>query len=299
MDTQTENTEDTSNDVVPEESTTEVTPTETRETPTVNERPPQSRQDRKRQRIDVEAAQKERDAIRAELERERAENARRDREIAEMRGRWEASQRQTQQQDKHAEKKTKITNLRDQAWAQMALAAKSQGEESIKYRQEYQRLMDEADDIRDEIRAEGRWEKQRGEIAAQIPNPQAQQDLAWLNANYPWLATDEDAQALADSRIKILLQKGRPMSRELAAEAITWAAQYLKRGGHTAPTNGQRQLYAGIPAGEGPGGSERPRSIKMGRDEEALARAAYSHLEPKEAYKQWAKDMLSRDNDDE
>jgi hypothetical protein len=38
----------------------------------------------------------------------------------------------------------------------------------------------------------------------------------------------------------------------------------------------------------------------MGRDEEALARAAYSHLEAKDAYKQWALDMSRRmtDNDD-
>jgi hypothetical protein len=34
--------------------------------------------------------------------------------------------------------------------------------------------------------------------------------------------------------------------------------------------------------------------VKMGRHEEALAKAAYPHLEAKDAYRQWAKEVGSR-----
>ena len=298
MDTQTETTtEDTGADVQPEEALTEVTAEPTREQPV--ERPQQSRKDRKRERVDVEAAQRERDEIRRTLEAERNERARIDRELAEMRGRLEERARTGQQQDKHAEAKSKIESLRDQAWSQLALSAQAKDPaEAARFRKEYQRLMDEADDVRDEIRANQRWEKQRGEISQAMPDPQAQAELTYLNTRFPWLADNEDAQALADSRLKILLQKGAPGNRETAVAAITWAAQQLKIGGQTAPTNGQRQLYAGVPAGEGAGGDERPRSVKMGRHEEAMARAAYPHLPAKDAYKQWARDMVESDNDE-
>lgn len=297
MDTQTETTEDTSTDVVPEEATTEVTPE--REVPreTAPERQT-TRQDRKRQRIDVEAANKERDEFRKQLESERGERERMAREFAELRGRFEERQSQGQQQDRHAETKQKINNLRTQAWAQMALAAQAKdAESSTKFRDEYQRLMDEADDLRDEMRSAARWEKQRGEIASQMPDQNTQAEVTFLNSRFPALASDTEAQIMSDARLRYLIGQGRPATRETAVEAITWAFQQLKRGGTTAPTNGQRQLYAGVPAGEGAGGDERPRSIKMGRHEEALARAAYPKLEAKEAYKQWAKDMVSQMND--
>lgn len=297
MDTQTETTEDTA-DVAVEEATTEVA-AEPRETPAAPvER--QTRRDRKRERVDVEAAHRERDEVRRQLESERSEREKMSREVAELRGRMEERERLGQQQSKSDELKVKVNTVRNQAWTMMERAATAKTpEESRQFRDEYQRLMDEADDLRDEQRDAARWEKRRGEIASSMPNPTAQADMAWLSATYPWLPSNEDAQVLADSRIKLLTQKGRPLNRETVAEAIAWAAKQLKIGGHTAATNGQRQLYAGIPSGETAGGDDRPRSIKMGRHEEALARATYPNLEAKDAYKQWARDMVERQNDDE
>ena len=90
------------------------------------------------------------------------------------------------------------------------------------------------------------------------------------------------------------------MGRDTVAEAVTWTAKVLQRGGNQTPTAGQRALYGGVSSGEGPGGGDdRPRVPPLNRDTEALARAAYPHLEARQAYKQWQKDMTARDNDDE
>jgi len=79
-------------------------------------------------------------------------------------------------------------------------------------------------------------------------------------------------------------------------EAITYAAAKLGIGGQSAPTDAQRQRYAGIPGGEGAGGGNERKTIKMDRHAEALAKAAYPHLEAKDAYRQWAKDVSQRMN---
>lgn len=296
METQTE-TETTEPEVVTEEATTDVTVEPEKKTETPERQP--NRRDRKNQRIDVESAQRERDEFKNRLEAAERRDRERERELAEVRGRLEERAAQGQQQNKHAETKSKIETLRDQAWTMMERAAMSKTpEESAKFRKEHQRLMDEADDLRDEIRAGSRWEKQRGEIGQALPDPQAQAERSFLDSRFPWLASNPKAQMYADVELKSLIAAGEPATRETAIKAITTVANYLKLGGTSSPTNGQRQLYSGVPSGEGAGGDDKPRSIRMGRHEEALARATYPQLEAREAYKQWAKDMVERQNDE-
>jgi hypothetical protein len=302
MDTQTETTE-TESEVVPEEEAREVPVEELTPVERPTAEPRQSRQERKAKRLDVESAQRERDEIKARFETEAQERQRLATELAEIRGRLQERQQQTQQIDKNEQTKSKVAELRKQAKFHLFLSAKAQDQATAdKEWDEHKRLEDEANDLRDEMRDAERWEKRRGEITQSLPNGSAQAERARIDAKFPWLEASEEAQALADARMKALLKSGRPGSRETAYEAIAWAGQKLGLGGGGgSPTNGQRQLYSGIPSGEGPGGGgDNRKTIKMGRHEEALARAAYSHLEAKDAYKQWAKDMSARmsDNDE-
>jgi hypothetical protein len=282
-----------------EEATTDVEVTAPDVDKTPVERPQQSeRKNRKAQRLDVEAAQRARDEIQKTLEAERAERQRIDRELAEMRGRLTERERSTQTQDKHAQTRDKIAALRKQAKAHLFFSAQAKDpNQSEKEWEEHQRLMDEADDLRDSMRDESRWEKRRGEIQQGV-NPEVLQEKMYFSAKFPFLEGNRRAQALADAEFSELVQGGRPANRQTMEQAITSAAKTLGLGGQSAPTESQRARYGGIPAGEGAGGGNERRTIKMGRHEEALAKAAYPQLEAKDAYKEWAKSMAARQDDE-
>lgn len=302
--TETVDTNDTP-DVTPEEATTDVEVKTGSEDKTPVDRQPTDRKSRKAQRLDVEAAERRANEFKQTLETERQERLRIDRELAEMRGRLEERQRSTQTQDKTAERQSKINQLRQQAKSHLSmsaqLAAAGRTAEADKAWDEYQRLNDEADDVRDELRDEKRWESRRAEIQQGMPDPQAAQALIGFEGQYPWLTSNKEAVETADIRLTWLVNNGRPFNRQTVNEALAWTAKQMALGGHSAPSDQQRRLYGGVPGGEGPGsGGEGPKTIKMGRHEEALARAAYPQLEAKDAYKQWAKDISARnaDNDD-
>jgi hypothetical protein len=285
----------------PEEATTDVEVTAPDPERTPVERPQQSdRKNRKAQRLDVEAAERRAQEIQKTLESERAERQRMDRELAEMRGRLTERERASQGDDKHAKTRDQIAALRKQAKAHLFFSAKATDpNQADKEWEEHQRLMDEADDLRDSMRDESRWEKRRGEIQQQLPNQAHQQAIIGHETQFPWLLNNQEAIETADVRLTYLLNKGAEMNRQTVASALAWTAQKMGLGGHTPPTESQRARYGGIPAGEGAGGGNERRTIKMGRHEEALAKAAYPQLEAKDAFKQWAKDVAARQGDNE
>ena len=300
METNTE-TVDTSDstDVVPEEATTsvEVSTTPPEDKPT-GDRQPTDRKSRKAQRLDVEAAERRAKEWEQQLAQERQERQRMDRELAEMRGQLTARQQQAQTQDRTQERQTRIADLRRQAKSQLGLSAQlataGRTAEADKAWDEYQRLNDEADDVRDEMRDEKRWESRRNELQQNAPNPQAAQALVGHETAFPWLTTNQEAINMADTRLTYLINAGRPFNRQTVIESLAWTAKAMGLGGHSAPSDQQRQRYNGVPGGEGPGNGEGPKTIKMGRHEEAMARAAYPHLEARDAYRQWAKDIAAR-----
>lgn len=302
MDTATESV-DTTEDVSPEPEAAdvEVPAQEPDEQKTPVERPQQStRQARKQQRIDVEAAQRQAAEVRQQLEMERIERTRMAQELAEVRAHVEAGQRQSQTQSRAEQAKSKITQLRDQAWMHMERAAVAKDAQSALHeRQEYQRLMDEAEDTRREIWAEQERERIKAQMWERAADPALLEEKMYLSSRYPELETNVELRSLADGRFNALVTKGRQPSRQLMEEAITYAAAKLGIGGQSAPTDAQRQRYAGIPGGEGAGGGNERRTIKMGRHEEAMAKAAYPQLEAKDAFRQWAKDVAARLSDED
>jgi hypothetical protein len=288
----------------PEEATTDVEVTAPDVDKTPVERPQSSdRKSRKAQRLDVEAALKAREEIQKTLEAERAERQRIDRELAEMRGRLTERERSTQTQDKHAQTRDKIAALRKQAKAHLFFSAQAKDPtQSEKEWEEHQRLMDEADDLRDSMRDESRWEKRRGEIQQTGVDPGLIQEKMYFAAKFPFLDGNRRVQALADAEFSELVQGGRPANRQTMEQAITSAAKTLGLGGQSQPTESQRARYGGVPAGEGAAGGNEPRKIRVGRQEDALAKAAMNvinpHLDSKAAVKEWAR-LMARNEDDE
>lgn len=298
MDTQTETSETEAPDVEPVEATEDVqVPADVDKTPV--ERPVSDRQSRKAKRLDVEAAERRAQEFQQTLERERAEGVRRDREIAEMRGRLEERQRQTQTQDKHAETKSKIADLRKQAKAHLFFSSQAKDQAAAeKEWDDHQRLTDEANRLMWKMDSESEWENRRGEFSQQIPDQGMLQERNYIATKYPWVESSIEGRSLADGKYTALVNGGSPQGRQTMEVALTWAAKTLGLGGNGAgPSDHQRRLYSGVPGGEGAGGGgDGAKTIRVGRHEEAMAKAAYPHLEAKDAVKQWAKDVSARIN---
>lgn len=302
MDTQTETVETEPTDVDTVEATTDVEiPSGEQEAKTPVDRPATGdRKSRKQARLDVEAADKRANEVQQELQRERAEGQRRDRELAEMRGRLEERERRGENVDKQTDTVKKIGELRKQARAQLYFASRAGDEAAAeKAWAEHDRLNDEANDLRDELRDAPRWEKRRGELAQNMPNPAVAATLSGHETQFPWLLSNQEAVSRADAELTRLVQSGHPFNRQTAVMALAWTAKAMGLGGHTPPTSAQRAAYGGVPGGEGAGGGGGPRTIKMGRHEEAMAKAAYPQLEAKDAFKQWAKDIAARTGGDD
>lgn len=302
MDTATETVETGDEEVAIEPATqdVEVTPSEPAEQTPTDKPVPIDRKSRKQARLDVEAAEKRATEFQSQLSQERAEGARRDREIAEMRGQLAERARHGENVNQQTEALKKIGELRRQARSHLFFAAQTKDDSAAERAwSEHDRLNDEANDLRDELRDGERWAKRRGEIQQSMPNPAAAQAMMGHETQFPWLLSNQEAVSRADSELTRLVNMGHPFNRQTAVMALTWTAKAMGLGGHSVPSEAQRARYGGIPGGEGPGSGNTPRTIKMGRHEEALAKAAYPQLEAKDAYKQWAKDVSARTATDE
>ena len=71
---------------------------------------------------------------------------------------------------------------------------------------------------------------------------------------FPWLATDADAEALTNAKLRTLLEGGAPKTIATIRKAATEVAKRLGIGGRQAPTDRQRQAFTGTRGGEGGGG---------------------------------------------
>lgn len=249
--------------------------------------------------IAKEAAERERDEYRRRLE----ETENRTRELQQ---RWEQHQQQTQAQSTNAQKTERIQTLRRQARQSLALSAQTKGEEAERYWNEYERLNDEANDIRIEMRQEEDWKKRQSEIQQSIPNQELIQERQYLSARFPWVETSVEGRGLADARFNTLTRPvtqggmGRPATRETMIEALTYAAKTLRLGGQSAPTEASRQRYTGFAQRDGEAddgaasGAMSPEEVENNLAYKRLALGAYPQLEPKQAFAKWAREIGSK-----
>lgn len=236
------------------------------------------------------AAERERDELRQRVAA--AEQAAQD-----VQRRLEERERQSQTSNETTQKRDKINALRRQAKTHLAMSAQLKGAEAEKEWDEFQRLNDEADDLRDELRDADRWEKRKSEITGQLPNQGLIEEKQYLQARYPWLSTNVEGRSLADGRFQALVANGRPPTRQTMEEAITYAAKILRLGGNGAPNPASRNAYVGTGQrdGEGDGGGSSGTmtadDVKGNLSLKRMALGAYPQLDPEQAYVKFAKEI--------
>lgn len=302
METNTETTESTeSTETVEPESTDDSGGSNGAEASSTDS-PPQktNRQSRKQARIDVEAAIAKQAAAERELGELKGRYSGLESQFNELRQQIERDKHQAQQSNATNEAKSKIASLRQQARNYLVQSAQSKDPaEAQRLLDKHDELSDQANDLRDEMRDSERWEKRKGEISGQMPNSAVMGEVMYFSAKYPWLDSNVKAQKMARAHFEDLVEGGRQASRATMEEAVTWAAKVLGIGGtngHASPA--QRARYGGVSSGEGAGGGGgNSGDIPMTRENEAMALAAYRHLEPAKAIAQWKRDMAARRKD--
>jgi hypothetical protein len=212
--------------------------------------------------------------------------------------RIEERERQSQTSNQAAQAKERIAAIRRQAKTQLAMSAQAKDPaQAEKYWDEFQRLNDEADDLRDELRDADRWEKRKGEIAGSLPNQGLIEEKQYFQAKYPWVATNVEGRSLADGRFAALVQAGRPPTRQTMEEAITYAAKILRLGGNGTQNPASRNAYVGMGQrdgegdGGGTGGSMTADDVKNNLALKRMALQIYNNLDEQQAYAKFAKEI--------
>lgn len=227
-----------------------------------------------------------------------------ERQFTEFRQQIERDKQQAQQSNASTETRTRISSLRQQArnYLMQAAQAKDNNELAQRLIDKHDELMDEADDLRAEMREEGRWEKRKGEFQQQGPSAEMMGEQMYFLSKYPWLDGNVEAQKMIRARFDSLVESGkRQPSRATMEEATTAIAKMLGLGGRQpGPSDRSRQVYAGTGHGDGEQ-DDSPSSGSMSADEventrglRKLALLAYPDLEPRQAYAKFAKNEGSR-----
>jgi hypothetical protein len=214
----------------------------------------------------------------------------------EVRARLEERERTSQTNSKAEQTMNRVKSLRQQAKDQIVLAASLKGSEASAAWDKHQELMDEAEDLRRELWAEGERQRLKGELQQNAPNPHAAQALVGHDVQYPWLTSNPEAVSMADTRLTYLINSGRPFNRQTVVEALAWTAKALRLGGH-APSDASRQRYIGTGQRDGAGddgASNGTMTVEDVRNNLGLRRMAlslYNNLDEQQAYAKFAKEI--------
>lgn len=249
--------------------------------------PKPPRRERRVNKIQEEREARERAEAEARDYRER--HTRLEQTVSEMRG-YLAAQAQRTQQDPNASIDKRIEALEDEAdnhlerAAQYAVAKDTAGQR--REMRAYNAKLREATVLAYEARSKPELEQRFQQMQQNMPDPALQSIHAQALQEFPWLSTDQDAEALANEKLRRLIQSGKPKTLATIREACTDTAKRLGIGGRQAPTQQQRQRFTGVPGGEGAGGGggDAKGEPEYNRTNRALAAKAFPALEGK---KQW------------
>lgn len=215
--------------------------------------------------------------------------------------RLEERERSSQTQSESQKNQARITQLRGQAKSHLGLsgqyAAAGRTADADREWAEFERLNDEANDIRNEMKDAERWEKRKGEIAGQLPNQGLMEEKQYIQAKYPWVATSHEGRSLADGRFAALVANGRPPTRQTMEEAITYAAKMLRLGGGGTQSPASRNAYVGVGGrdgegdGGGTGGTMTAEDVRNNLGLKRMALSLYNNLDEQQAYAKFAKDI--------
>lgn len=262
---------------------------------------PPERPDRKTRRGEWLRETKDRaakaDSLEKQLGEERLQRERIDRELAELRGRQQASDQFRQQSPAADPYEGRLKELKTKA--QMHLSASAQAKDPATAQREldaYHEALDAASDVR----AERMFDKRKGEFTANQPDVDAIGMKTTLAAEYPWLRSNQKAVQAADGYLNILLAQGKPDDLNTFREACALSAKDFKLGGHEKPNPQQKQRYAGVPGNNGGGGEgDGARTFVMDDATKAVAlawcnRQGIDYKDDRDAAKKWAARVLNQ-----
>lgn len=253
------------------------------------------------------ASRKERQAnkYREAQERERTANARlaeRDAEvrrmsdqIAELRGRTAEIQRSQQQTAENPHDKM-VSQLEEIAERHLEAAAAATKPEIAKAEmREYHKALRQAAIVEARRDMQGEFER----FGRSQPDPEAAAARMALGEQFPWIRENDQARAMTDGYINVLVAKGRPRTLATFREACTMVAKDLGLGGAETerPTETRRAAYTGVSNREG-GGDDGRTQLQVPADDvpklKQMARHMFPQLGETEAWTKWLKDVAPK-----
>jgi len=215
--------------------------------------------------------------------------------------RLEERERSSQVQSEAQKSQERIATLRRQAKTHLAMSAQAKDPATAeKEWAEFERLNDEANDLRNEMKDAERWEKRKGEIRGSMPDQNLMEEKQYFQAKYPWVSTSVEGRSLADGRFAALVNSGRPATRQTMEEAITYAAKMLRLGGGGTQNPASRNAYVGMGQrdgesdGGGNGGTMTAEDVRNNLALKRMALSTYNKLDENEAYARFAKEIGSK-----
>lgn len=244
--------------------------------PTRKERRQSHWQETKARAAEAEALRQENEAMRAEQQRQ-AEM------IAELRGRTEAIQMQTQRQEISPE--DRVETLREQATDTLRALNETKDQDTAK------RLLKQWFSLNDQIqdvRLEARDSRLRETLTQNMPDPVVMAQRSTVETEFPWMSTNAAAREAAIGYEKVLISRGKPANMATSREAILMAARDHGLGGDSGPSATSKQRFS-LPSSRDAGGSEgNSRTVAMNDGLKKMAEAMYPSLEAPAAWAKWA-----------
>ena len=158
---------------------------------------------------------------------------------------------------------------------------------------EYYKLDQDAVDARAARLADERVEHSRRNSPA--PHP----EMAVIQSEFPDVIANQEAAAWAAAAFQqaVIESRGKPFNRmEAHRRVLSQAGEMwgIRKPALSAPRAHEQARFGGAPPASGPGGN-RGGAVRLSREQQELARARYSDLEPAEADRKWAEAMVRRD----
>jgi len=146
-----------------------------------------------------------------------------------------------------------------------------------------------------ELIADMRFDQRASQLQANQPKP-LDPVLATVAAKHDWITTDHEARQYAEGQVaKLVRQERRNMQdpairRATLLEAAAITERDLGIGGTpAAPSESQQQRYRGTTGSAGGAGQSAAggQMVALNDMQKALAQAAFRHLEPEQAWREW------------
>lgn len=136
------------------------------------------------------------------------------------------------------------------------------------------------------------------------PNTMAQAAEVHVRMNYPELADNAVALQYTNGLlIQAQAQRARQTGRneaptmQMLDEALKETRRALSLGPKAPPSQAVKARFSGMPATQSGASQNGKKTVQMGKDERAMARARWPKLEPEKAYRLFAKEQADRNDD--